>query len=96
VREILIDQHSKRSHPNKAVDVVVCTTSWIDSGSRFINSGPAFETNRLESCSRLRCVFPFPWPARLPRLRAPTSPQAGQLVGIDPIILPLAPLRSFH
>src|SRR5260370_11843711 len=67
-REILIDQRSKRSHPNKAVDVVVCPTFWIDSGSRFINSGPASETNRLESCSRLRCVFPFPWPARLPRL----------------------------
>jgi len=38
--EIFIDQHSSRSHPNKAVDVVVCQTSWIDSGSRFINSGP--------------------------------------------------------
>jgi hypothetical protein len=39
--EIFIDQRSKRSHPNKAVDVVVCQTSGIDSGSRFINSGPA-------------------------------------------------------
>jgi hypothetical protein len=39
--EIFIDQRSKRSHPNKAVDVVVCQTSWIDSGSRFLNSGPA-------------------------------------------------------
>src|SRR5260370_19368076 len=40
-RAILIDQHSLRSHPNKAVDVVVCQTSWIESGSRFINFGPA-------------------------------------------------------
>jgi hypothetical protein len=46
--EIFIDQRSKRSHPNKAVDVVVCPTSRIDSGSRFINSGPASETNRLD------------------------------------------------
>src|SRR5216683_6957772 len=39
-RAILIDQHSLRSHPNKAVDVVVCQTSWIDSGSRFIKLWP--------------------------------------------------------
>ena len=26
--EIFIDQRSLRSHPNKAVDVVVCQTSW--------------------------------------------------------------------
>jgi hypothetical protein len=38
---ILIDQHSLRSHPNQAVDVVVCQSFWIDSGSRFINFGPA-------------------------------------------------------
>jgi hypothetical protein len=37
-REIFIDQRSLRSHPNKAVDVVVCQTSWIDFGSHFINS----------------------------------------------------------
>jgi hypothetical protein len=29
-RAIFIDQHSSRSHPNKAVDVVVCQTSWIN------------------------------------------------------------------
>jgi hypothetical protein len=40
-REIFIDQRSKRSHPNKAVDVVVCQSFWIDFGSRFINFGPA-------------------------------------------------------
>jgi hypothetical protein len=45
--EILVDQRSKRSHPNKAVDVVVCQTSCIDFGSRFINFGPASTTNRV-------------------------------------------------
>jgi hypothetical protein len=39
--EILIDQRVLRSHPNKAVDVVVCQTFRIESGSRFINFGPA-------------------------------------------------------
>ena len=65
-REIFIDQHSKRSHPNKAVDVVVCQTFWIDFGSRFINSGSASETNRLES---LRRVFPSPGRLRSRRYR---------------------------
>jgi hypothetical protein len=46
-RAILIDQHSPRSHPNKAVDVVVCQTSWIESGSRFINSGSALRNQSL-------------------------------------------------
>ena len=45
--EIFIDQRSERSHPNKAVDVVVCQTSWIDSGSRFINSGSALRNQSL-------------------------------------------------
>jgi len=24
-----MDQHSKRSHPNKAMDAVICQTFWI-------------------------------------------------------------------
>src|SRR5208283_5405548 len=45
-----IDQQSKRSHPNKAVDVVVCQTFRIDSGSRAPStpvclSAPASETD---------------------------------------------------
>jgi hypothetical protein len=48
--EILVDQHSKRSHSNKAVDVVVCQTSWIDSGSRFINSGSALHNKSRGDC----------------------------------------------
>ena len=58
-RAILIDQHSLRSHPNKAVDVVVCQTSWIDSGSRFINSGSAL---RNQSLGIVAACFP---PGRL-------------------------------
>ena len=55
-RAILIDQHSKRSHPNKAVDVVVCQTFWIDSGSRFLNLGPALQNQILS----LAACFPLP------------------------------------
>jgi len=33
-----MDQHSKRSHPNKAVDVIVCQTFWIAFGSRAIGA----------------------------------------------------------
>jgi hypothetical protein len=58
--EIFIDQRSLRSHPNKAVDVVVCQTSWIDSGSRFINSGSASTTNRVAIVLSLSASFPFP------------------------------------
>jgi hypothetical protein len=58
--EIFIDQRSERSHPNKAVDVVVCQTSCIDSGSRFINSGPASTTNRVAIVLSLSASFPFP------------------------------------
>src|ERR1035438_9102741 len=43
----LMDQNMIRSHPIKAVDVVVCPTSWIDSGSRFINSGSALRNQSL-------------------------------------------------
>jgi hypothetical protein len=62
--EILVDQHSKRSHPNKAVDVVVCQTSWIDSGSRFINSGPALHNKSRGDCPLAFGLFPLP-PGRL-------------------------------
>jgi hypothetical protein len=57
--EIFIDQRSKRSHPNKAVDVVVCQISWIESGSRFINSGPALHNkNAWRLSSRFRPLSP--------------------------------------
>ena len=59
-REIFIDQRPLRSHPNKAVDVVVCQTSWIDSGSRFLNFGPASTTNRVAMVLSLSASFPFP------------------------------------
>src|SRR5229473_7971394 len=59
-RAILIDQHSLRSHPNKAVDVVVCQTFWkalwfprhqlLSVCSLILSS----ETNRLESSSPFR------------------------------------------
>jgi hypothetical protein len=55
-----MDQHMIRSHPNKAVDVVVCQTSWIDFGSRFINFGPASTTNRVAIVLSLSASFPFP------------------------------------
>src|SRR5258708_26148195 len=71
-REILIDQRSLRSHPNKAVDVVVCPTSWIDSGSRFINSAPALR-NQSRDGIVLSLSASFPWPARLPPRSVPTS-----------------------
>src|SRR4029077_15438301 len=100
-----MDQHMIRSHPNKAVDVVVCPTSWIDSGSRFINSSAASET-QSNRAARFRWVFPFPWPARLLRLWAPTwhgaavrtllhSPTAGAVKrpASGP---PLPPLSSSH
>jgi len=59
-RAILIDQHSLRSHPNKAVDVVVCQTSWIDSGSRFINSGPTLHNKSRGIFLSLSACFPLP------------------------------------
>jgi len=62
--EIFIDQRSKRSHPNKAVDVVVCQTSGIDSGSRFINSGPALHNQSRGDCPLAFGLFPLP-PGRL-------------------------------
>jgi hypothetical protein len=58
-REIFIDQRSLRSHPNKVVDVVVCQTSWIDSGSRFINSGPAFHNKSRGDCPLAFGLFPL-------------------------------------
>jgi hypothetical protein len=58
-RAILIDQHSLRSHPNKAVDVVVCQTSWIDSGSRFINSGPTLHNKSRGDCPLAFGLFPL-------------------------------------
>jgi hypothetical protein len=61
-RAILIDQRSKRSHPNKVMDVVVCQTSWVDSGSRFLNFGPALTTNRGGDCPlAFGLCSPFPW-----------------------------------
>ena len=57
---ILIDQHSLRSHPNKAVDVVVCQTSWIESGSRFINFGPALHNQSRGDCPLAFGLFPLP------------------------------------
>src|ERR1039458_2017998 len=61
---IFIDQHSKRSHPNKAVDVVVCQTFWIDSGSRFIYSGPALQNKSRGDCPLAFGLFSLP-PGRL-------------------------------
>jgi hypothetical protein len=58
--EIFIDQRSERSHPNKAVDVVVCQTSGIESGSRSINFGPASTTNRVAIVLSPSASFPFP------------------------------------
>ena len=55
-----MDQHMMRSHPNKAVDVVVCPNSWIDSGSRFINSGPALRNQLLGIVLSLAARFPLP------------------------------------
>src|SRR6266436_6753141 len=72
-RAIFIDQHSLRSHPNKAVDVVVCQTSWIDFGSRFINFGPALHNQSRGDFLSLSPLSPSPWPARLPPRSAPTS-----------------------
>ena len=51
-----MDQHMIRSHPNKAVDVVVCQTFWIDTGSRFLNSGPALQNQILSFAA----CFPLP------------------------------------
>jgi len=60
-REIFIDQRPLRSHPNKAVDVVVCQTSWIESGSRFINFGPALHNKSRGDCPlAFGLSFPFP------------------------------------
>ena len=55
-----MDQHMIRSHPNKAVDVVVCQTSWIDSGSRFINLVLPSATNRVVIVLSLAASFLFP------------------------------------
>jgi hypothetical protein len=68
----LIDLHSFPSHRKKAVDVVVCQTFWI--GSVLASSTPVrpSETPRVQSSSRFRRFFPFPWPARLPPLSVPT------------------------
>jgi hypothetical protein len=59
-----MDQRSLRSHPNKAVDVVVCQTSWIESGSRFINFGPALHNKSRGDCPLAFGLFPLP-PGRL-------------------------------
>src|ERR1051325_1042472 len=67
--EIFIDQHSKRSHPNKAVDVVVYQTFWIDVSSRFIKSGSAL---RNQSLAIVAACFPRPPPATQPSQSAPT------------------------
>src|SRR5229473_7967718 len=71
-RAILIDQHSLRSHPNKAVDVVVCQTFWkalwfprhqlLSVCSLILSS----ETNRLESSSPFRPLPLSPGPATPP------------------------------
>ena len=58
--DIFIDQRSLRSHPNKAVDVVVCQTSWIDSGSRFISSGSALHNQSRGDGPRAFGLFPLP------------------------------------
>ncbi len=58
--EIFIDQRSLRSHPNKAVDVVVCQTSWIDSGSRSSTPVLPSKTNRVAIVLSLSVSFPFP------------------------------------
>ena len=68
-REIFIDQRSKRSHPNKAVDVVVCQSFWIDFW---------FSLHQLRFCPPKpiawnRCgVFSPPRLATQPPLSAPT------------------------
>src|SRR5712692_2944622 len=66
-RAILIDQHSLRSHPNKAVDVVVCQTFQIALGFRAINLCllPAVAPTRPLGCDGV-----FPAPARLVRYAA--------------------------
>jgi hypothetical protein len=63
-REILIDQHSKRSHPNQAVDVVVCQTFRKAFGSRVLNScllpDPVFLNKALEIVVSLSVSSPSP------------------------------------
>jgi len=61
-----MDQHILRSHPNKAVDVVVCQSFWIDFGSRFINSGSAL---RNQSLGIVAACFPSPGRLRSRRYR---------------------------
>jgi hypothetical protein len=61
--EIFIDQRSLRSHPNKAVDVVVCQSSCIDSGSRVLASSTSVlpsKTNRVAIVLSPSASFPFP------------------------------------
>src|SRR5512135_628703 len=104
--EIFIDQRSERSHPNKAVDVVVCQTSCIESGSRFINFGPALHNKSRADRPLAFGLFSYLPPARLPPRRAPTSrcatartplhsPTAGAVTrpAFGP---PLPPLSSSH
>jgi hypothetical protein len=59
-RAIFIDQHSSRSHPNKAVDVVVCQPS----GSTLVlaSSTPVLpsKTNRVAICPLAFGLFPLP------------------------------------
>jgi hypothetical protein len=62
--EIFIDQRVLRSHPNKAVDVVVRQTSWVESGSRFINFGPALHNKSRGDCPLAFGLVPLP-PGRL-------------------------------
>src|SRR5947209_586120 len=92
-RAILIDQHSLRSHPNKAVDVVVYQIFWRTFGCRAINS----------------CLLPFSWSATQPPLSTPTgqgeavhiplhSPTTGavRLPTCAPLLPPLASSHSSH
>ena len=105
-----MDQHSKRSHPNKAVDVIVCQTFWIAFGSRAINScllsAPAFPNKSLGIVLSLSASSPFSWPATQPPPSAPTgqgaaahtplhSPTTGA-VRLPTSVPPLSPLASSH
>ena len=49
----LMDQRSKRSLPNKAVDVVACQTFSRSLVFRVLNSCPAFRSRRSELSCRL-------------------------------------------
>ena len=62
-RAILIDQHSLRSHPNKAVDVVVCQnlleSLWFPAINSCLLSDPVFPNKSLGIVLSLSVSSPF-------------------------------------